>query len=195
MRTQIFTALLPLVLFWIVEEFFGLKVALVVGCVAAVLELGLEKYFKKRISFMTWASNGLILGLGAVSLWMNSGLAFKLQPMVMELSMAALMAVLRLTGGEPFMLRVMRDAPFGKPGQKEFLLKQPWFTQRLQALDTHFILFLVCHGLAVGWAAVWGSTRLWILLKGVLFYVLMVLVMIPSMRYKPSRGIPDQTRQ
>lgn len=185
MKRQLFAALFPLVLFWAIEELWGLKAALVAGCVAAVFELGWERLRQGRISFMTLSSNALVLGLGGISFAMDSGVAFKLQPMVMELGMAGLMTMARF-GGEPFMTRSFRDAPVLDAPRREAALAQDWFVARLRSMDTRLILFLSIHGLAVGWAAVWGSTRLWILLKGVLFYVLLVLVMAPM--YKRRRG-------
>jgi uncharacterized membrane protein len=64
-------------------------------------------------------------------------------------------------------------------------MAQAWFVERMARADTRLVVFFVLHGLAVAWAAVWGSTRVWILLKGVLFYVLLVLVMAPM--YKRRR--------
>ncbi|MEW6057647.1 MAG: septation protein IspZ [Bdellovibrionota bacterium] len=190
MQRQFFIALFPLVLFWVVEEFFGLKVALIVGLITAILELGYEKYSQKKIGFMTWVSNGLILGLGLVSLAMNSGTAFKLQPAVMELALALVMVAMRFGGRESFLVRSFREFPAFDAKKRDFLMNQPWFQEQVRKLDTRMIGFLVIHGLAVAWAAVWGSTRIWILLKGVLFYVLLVLVMAPM--YKRPRGNPAQ---
>lgn len=175
-------ALLPLVLFWAIEEFWGLKAALIAGCVAAVLELGWEKFRSGRISFLTASSNALVLGLGAVSFWMDSGVAFKLQPAVMETAMAVFMIVVRFRGGEPFMIRTFRDAPMLDAAKKDAVLAQGWFVARLKAADTRLIVFFIIHGFALAWSAVWASTRVWILLKGVLFYVLLVLVMAPMYR-------------
>lgn len=185
MKRQLFSALLPLVLFWAVEALYGLKAALVVGCVAAVIEIVWERFSQGKVSFLTWASNGLVLGLGGVSFLMDSGVAFKLQPAVMEVSMAGLLGWLRITG-EPFMLRTFRDAPMPDPGKRDFLLAQAWFLKRLRDADSRLIVFFVIHGLAVAWAAIWGSSTVWILLKGVVFYVLLVLVMVPM--YKRPRA-------
>lgn len=182
MKIQLFAALIPLVVFWAVESYWGLKAALVLGCVTAVIEVVWEKLTQKRVSFLTATSNGLMLGLGTLSFAMDSGVAFKLQPMVMEVAMALVMAIMRLRGGEPFMVRTFASARGVDALQRTQLMANPIFTKRLRSMDTVFIGFLFLHGLAVGAAALWGSTGLWILLKGVLFYVLMVLVFIPFLR-------------
>ena len=181
-KSQLFVAFLPLLVFWAVEEFWGLKAALIVGCITAVLEVAWEKFVAKKVSFITLASNALVLGLGGVSFLMDSGIAFKLQPMVMEFAMAGFMIGMRVTGKEPFMVRMLREAPALDATKREQILSLPGFIHRLRHMDTTFIGFLLVHGLAVGAAAIWGSTRLWILLKGVLFYVLMVVVFLPFMR-------------
>lgn len=176
----LFGALLPLVFFWAIEEFYGLKAALVAGCVVAVIEVVWEYSTKRRVSFLTWASNGLVLGLGTVSFWMDSGVAFKLQPMVMELGMAGMMVVVRFKSSEPFMLRSFKEAPVLDSKRREAALENPEFRRELGRMDLRMVVFFILHGLAVGWAAIWGSTRIWILLKGVLFYVLLALFMLPS---------------
>lgn len=194
MKTQLFAALLPLVLFWAIEEFYGLKAALIVGCIAAVLELGWEKWRQGKVSFFTLSSNVLILGLGAVSFVMDSGIAFKLQPAVMELAMAALMSGMRLKGGEPFLIRTLKEAPMLDAEKRKLIFSHDWMVARIRAADNRFILFLIFHGLAVGWAAIWGSTRAWILLKGVLFYVLLVMVFVPLYRRphgSTSASVPE----
>jgi intracellular septation protein len=180
MKQQIFTAFLPLVLFWAVEEFLGLKAALIVGCIAAVGELAWERIKRGRVSFVTWASNLLVLGLGAISYFMDSGVFFKLQPAVMEIAMAVMMVATRLRGGEPFLLRMFREGPVIDPGRRDAALANEAFVARLRVMDLRMTIFLIIHGLAVAWAAIWASSRVWILLKGVLFYVLMMMVMLPE---------------
>ncbi|MBI3544017.1 MAG: septation protein IspZ [Deltaproteobacteria bacterium] len=189
MKMQLFGALLPLVLFWAIEELWGLKAALVVGCVAAVGEVGWEKWKTGKVSFLTLSSNALVLGLGGISFWMDSGVAFKLQPAVMEAAMGIMMLGMRFRGGEPFMIRTFRSAPMLDAEKREAVLKQEWFVKRLRGSDTRLILFLFFHGVAVAWAAVYSSSRVWILLKGVLFYVLLVLVMLPMYRRPHASGI------
>ena len=189
MKGQLFAAFLPLVLFWAIEEFFGLKAALIAGCIAAVLELSWEWYRNRRISFLTAVSNLLVIGLGGVSFLTESGIAFKLQPMIMEWAMAVIMLSVRFRGGESFMVRTFRDSPGMEPKQREAVLANPLFIDRFHSMDTRLIVFLALHGLALGWAAIWGSTRIWILLKGVLFYVLFVVIVAgPLFMYKRNRG-------
>lgn len=182
MRTQVFTAIFPLVLFWAIEEFLGLKAALVVGCVAAVLEIFWERWRTGRVSTITFASNALVLGLGAVSFYMDSGIAFKLQPMVMELGMAAFLVFTRIKTGEPLFVTMVREgkSPGLTPEKQAQILASPAAVSHFVRMDLKLTLFLIVHGLAVGAAAYWGSTRLWILLKGVLFYVLLAVVMVPA---------------
>ncbi len=181
MKNALFLALLPLVLFWGVEEYFGLKAALIVGCVVAVIEIVWEKTKNSKVSFITLASNSLILGLGGISFLMDSGVAFKLQPAVMEIGMAVFLVIVARRG-EPFLLRTFREFKGADTAKREMLLSQAWFVEKIQKTDRRMVWFFLFHGLAVACAAVWGSTRMWILLKGVLFYVLMVAVMLPMYR-------------
>ena len=185
MKNTLFLALLPLVLFWAVEEYLGLKAALIVGCIAAIAEIVWEKTRTGKVSFLTLASNSLVLGLGAVSFAMDSGVAFKLQPAVMEIGMAVFLVIVARRG-EPFLLRTFREFKGADSEKREALLSQPWFVERLQKTDRRMVWFFIFHGLALVYAAIWGSTRMWILLKGVLFYVLMFAVMLPMYR-RPAK--------
>ena len=182
MRTQVFTAVFPLVLFWVIEEFLGLKAALIVGCIAAVGEIIWEYGRTRRVSVVTFASNALVLGLGAVSFYMDSGIAFKMQPMVMELGMAGFLIFTRYKTGESLFLTMVREgkSPGLTPEKQNQILGNAAALAHFALMDFKLTLFLVVHGLAVGAAALWGSTRLWILLKGVLFYVLLAVVMVPA---------------
>ena len=169
------TALLPLVVFWLIETYWGLEAALIAGCVTAVIEIVYEKLSQKRVSFMTWVSNGMVLGLGAVSYGFQSGVAFKLQPAIMELAMAVTMVVLSHRG-KPFLVEMMKNNPLHQPNINPMV--NDIILNRMVALDRRMQWFFAIHGLAVGAAAIWGSTSLWMFLKGVLFYVLMVAVMV-----------------
>ena len=189
---QLVSALFPLVLFWAIEEFWGLKAALVAGCIGAFVELGWERYSLGRVTFLTLVSNLLVLVLGGVSFFMDSGVAFKLQPFAMELGMAGFLVMSRVMGPrEPFLIQMFRQNPVIPEDRRQLLMQQDWFIAKLRGADTRLVLFLILHGLAVGWAAIWGSTRVWILLKGVLFYVLLVLVMVPM--YKRPRESVKQS--
>lgn len=185
-KGTLFLALLPLILFWAVEEFFGLKTALVVGCIAAILEIAYEKIRYKKVTFVTWISNMLVLGLGAVSYVFDSGIAFKLQPAIMEVGMGAMMLFTSIRG-EPFLIKMMKEFKGVDVEKRDALMQVPWFVERLKSANTRLIVFFFLHAIALTWAAIWGSSRIWILLKGVLFYVLLVVVMAP-MYIRPKQN-------
>ena len=112
---------------------------------------------------------------------MDSGTAFKLQPAVMELGMGFMMILMRFKG-KSFLLTIMSENPMLSQEQRNLLLGNAVMRARLIATDTRLIVFFCLHGLALAAAAIWGTTSQWILLKGVLFYVLMVAVMLPMYR-------------
>ena len=142
MSRQLFTALIPVVLFWAVEKYLGLKAAILIGSAAGVAEVAWEKITTGRVAFLTLFSNAMVVGLGVVSYVMNSGVAFKLQPGVLELVMAAMMVGMRWTGeGEPFMVRTMRDSPMLDREKRELVLAQPWFYQRLASADSRLAVW------------------------------------------------------
>lgn len=180
------SALLPLVVFWAIETYWGLEAALIAGCITAVGEIAYEKIRLGKVSAMTASSNALVLGLGAISYFMKSPVAFRLQPAVMEWGMLVMMMVGEKMSGQPFLLQMMSENPLLEADKRALIFAQPEVLKRLKATNQRLAWFLALHGLAVAAVAIWGSTGQWIFLKGILFYVLLVLVMLPM--YKRPRA-------
>lgn len=156
-KLVLLSGLLPLIVYTIVEEVYGVYWGLIAGLILGVIEIIVEKILYKKVSSMTWIVNAMIIGLGLVSLYMNDGIWFKLQPAFAE----ALMVIV-LWGSiilkKPFLQEVAKkQMPDLQPKMQEFF---GHITFRLG------LFFLVHTGLAV-WAAYSWSTINWALLKGV----------------------------
>ncbi len=190
--------LLPVVLFGVIEEYFGTLWGLVAGMIFGVGEILWEYQAERKVSMMTWGGNGMLLVLGGVSLATDSGIWFKLQPAVLEAAFAAilwgswwmkkpmLLLLIQKQGGLPVDL----DQKL-RPGAAE-VVRAGFFGMTLR-----MGFFFAAHaGLAV-WAALKWSTAAWVMLKGVGLTVSLLVYMVAEsllMRAHLKRGAQDELR-
>jgi intracellular septation protein len=160
-----FGGLIPVIAFTVIEEKYGVVAGLIAGMVFGFGEIIYELIRHRKVATMTWIGNGLLLGLGAVSLISSEGLWFKLQPAIMEGFFALAMWASCLM--KKPLLVVLAE----KQGQQlPDLVKNKLF-----GVTWRTGLFFATHtGLAV-WAALDWSTTNWALLKGIGLTVSFVL--------------------
>lgn len=156
-KLVLLSGILPLIVYTVVEEVYGTYWGLIAGLVLGVIEIVMEKLLYKKVSTVTWIVNALVIGLGCVSLYMNDGIWFKLQPAFAELLM-----VIILWGS--LILK--------KPFLREMALKQnPNTPEYMLAFFSNITfrlgIFFFIHCLLAVWAAYEWSTVNWALLKGV----------------------------
>jgi intracellular septation protein len=188
-RALLLGGVIPVVLFTVVEEVYGTWWGLVAGMVFGVGEILYEKIKQGRVDPITWIGNGLILVLGAVSLFTKEGVWFKLQPAILEVAMGLLLLG-SVIAGHPFLtLMAQKQNMFDRiPAAAQPVVRQSFsgFTARLG-------IFFLAHAVLATWAALHWSTRAWALLKGVGFTVTLIAYMLIEMFYlkrklKPRRG-------
>lgn len=163
-----FGGILPVIAFTVIEEKYGTMAGLIAGMIFGFGEIVYELIKYKKVSGMTWFGNGLLLAMGAISIWTNEGIWFKLQPAIMEAAFALALWISWL---------------IKKPLLKWMMLQQkqelPEILQaRLSGMTLRLGFFFAIHaGLAV-WAAYDWSTTNWALLKGVGLTVSMIVYML-----------------
>lgn len=152
-----FGGILPIVAFTLIEDHYGTMAGLIAGMVFGFGEILFELIKYRKVSGLTWFGNGMLLSMGAISLWTNEGIWFKLQPAIMEGAFA-----LALWGSwlikKPLLKWMMEQ-------QKQEIPEA--IKSRFSGMTFRLGIFFAIHtGLAV-WAAYdWSSTN-WALLKGV----------------------------
>lgn len=157
LNSFLFGGLLPIVLFTLVEEYYGTAWGLVAALFFGFGELSFELWKNKKISKITLVGNFLIIFLGIISLFSQDGIWFKLQPGLIEFGM-----VIFLWGSllmkKPLLLSLAQQQNIQLP---EILLKEfPKLTFRIG-------VFFLIHAVLAFWAAFYWSTTAWALLKGV----------------------------
>lgn len=163
-RSLLVAGLLPALVFTIIEEIGGTAAGLVAGMVFGVGEILYEWRTRGRVDAITWGGNGLLLGLGGVSLLTQEGVFFKLQPSILEGAMALFLAGSCLLG-RPFLWAMLQRQSLAPALPAERL--RPAVT----GMTWRMAAFLGLHAGVSAWAAFHWSTAAWAALKGVGFTV------------------------
>lgn len=166
-----FGGLLPVIAFTVIEEKYGPQAGLMAGLVFGGGEIIYELVRYKKVSQITWIGNGLLLGLGAISLFFNDGIWFKLQPAIMEFGMFVFLLGSWLVK-KPF-LQIMVEKQNPEIPQ---ILKD-----NLSGITFRMSFFFLIHASLATYAAFYWSTESWALLKGVGLTVSMIFYMICEM--------------
>lgn len=177
MRSLFLGGILPVIVFTILEEKYGTLWGLVGGMILGVGEIANEWRMQRKIDTITWIGNGLLIGMGCLSLFTNEGVWFKLQPAILEAFMGTL-----LIGS------VLIKKPFlSMMAEKQNMFMQvaeplrPVFREKFSGMTFRIGIFFLLHAILATWAAFHWSTRDWALLKGIGFTGSMILYMVVEM--------------
>lgn len=167
-RTELLKKLLPgfipLFVFIAADEIWGTKIGLFVAVgvgIAEMLWVGFrEKRFDKFILFDTL----LLVVLGAVSIWLDNDIFFKLKPGLIELILVAVLAVSAFSSVNIIGL-------MGQRYLKDTRLNEAQMSQMRKSLKYLFYIFTV-HTALVFYSAFYMSKAAWVFISGGLFYIL-----------------------
>lgn len=155
---------IPLFVFIAADEIWGTKIGLLVAVAVGIAEMlwvGIrEKRFDKFILFDTL----LLVLLGAVSIWLDNDIFFKLKPGLIEL---ILVIVLAVSAFSPVNI-------IGLMGQrylKESQFNEAQMAQMRKSLKFLFYIFSI-HTVLVFYATFFMSKAAWAFISGGLFYIL-----------------------
>ena len=165
LKSVIFMGLLPLIVYWIVENYWGVKAGVIAAFVFAVIEIIYEYKTTGKPHLITWLSNGLVIIMGVASLYLNDGIWFKLQPAVLEIIGAGFFFLTNLFG-KPLVVEMMK-----KMNPDNQALKHQFFIKYLSGMNFRFGFILLLHAILTGYAALKLSTSTWIFIKGILLFV------------------------
>jgi len=156
-KLVLLSGILPLIVYTVVEEVYGTYWGLIAGLILGVVEIIVEKVLYKKVSTVTWIVNALVIALGCVSLYMNDGIWFKLQPAFAEFIMVVIL---------------WGSLVLKKPFLRELALKQNpeipvYLLDFFSSITFRLGVFFLLHCALATWAAFDWSTINWALLKGV----------------------------
>lgn len=164
----LFGGLLPVILFTVIEEKYGTMAGLIAGMVFGLGEVIYELIRYKKVNTITWIGNGMLLGLGAISLFTNEGIWFKMQPAIFELLFFGILFFSWMMK-KPF-LKIMVE-------KQNPTLPEP-VKDRLSGMTLRLSIFFLIHAVLATYAALYWTTEAWAILKGVGLTVSMIVYML-----------------
>jgi intracellular septation protein len=174
LRALLIGGLLPVIAFSVIEDRYGTLWGLVAGMVFGVGEIVYERVKLGKVDAFTWAGNGMILVLGAVSLVTNEGIWFKLQPAIIEAVTAVIFCGSVLIK-RPLMAGLLKKQLAAQQATSPQALElAPWLIPLLSGTTFRFGLFFGAHAALATWAAIHWSTAAWAALKGIGFTVTLI---------------------
>ncbi len=181
---------LPIVVFIIADEVWGTTVGLYVAIGFGVVSLAYiylkERRFDKFVLFDTL----LIVVLGAVSLWLDNDVFFKLKPALIGVMMCALMAISVFTPKNLLMAMTQRYM-----GSMNFSNEQ--YQQLNRNFKRMFYVFVV-YTVLVFYSVWFMSTEAWAFISGAFLYIVLggyfliefIIQRVKLKRYKQQEWLP-----
>ena len=167
-RTELLKKLLPgfipLFVFIAADEIWGTKIGLYVAIGTGLLEMAWVGFKEKRFDKFILFDTLLLVVLGAVSIWLNNDIFFKLKPGLIELILVAILAVSAFSNLNIVGLmsqRYLKGATFN----------DAQVAQMRRSLKVLFYIF-TAHTILVFYATFYMSNEAWAFISGGLFYIL-----------------------
>lgn len=101
---------LPLVVFFAANKFFGVIVGTAAFMVAITVAIAVARWKLGRVSPMQWLSALLVIGFGALTIWLNDERFIQLKPTIIYLGFAAVLLIGVASGRS--MIRALLGAAF-----------------------------------------------------------------------------------
>lgn len=184
MRSQtislLFGGLLPIIAFTLIEDHYGPLWGTLAGMVFGVGEITYELIHFRKVSSITWIGNGMILGLGGISIFTQDGFWFKMQPAILEAFFAFFLWGSLLTKKNVLLMMAEKQ----NPNIPEIL------KSNFKGITFRIGIFFFLHALLATWAALEWSTTAWAWLKGAGVMISMVIYMIAEGIYLRAKIRP-----
>ncbi len=171
---QALWAFAPLLLFYIVEDHYGLKAGLILAMALALLELAWHWLRHRRLEKMVLFSSGLILFLGGLSLLSDDERFMLYTPVIGDLMVSGILA-LSLLRGRPLLLSLAGQ-------QDPEILSDPIRRAYMGSLTGRLAINLALHAAVTAWST--GESReIWIFVSGPLQYLFLGFQLVGEFLY------------
>lgn len=158
---------IPLFVFIIADEFWGMKVGIIVALLIGLGEMGLTWFREKRLDRFVLLDTALLVALSGVSILLENDIFFKLKPALIELILCAILGVsvfssLDIIG--TMTRKYMKGVEMNE-------VQEALFKKNLRNL----FYIVVAHTALVFYSAFYMSKEAWAFISGGLFYILFVI--------------------
>ena len=161
---------IPLFVFIIADEVWGMKVGLVVALVTGIGEMTITFIREKRLDKFVLLDTALLVALSCVSYLLENDLFFKLKPALIEL---ILVAILGLSGFTSIDIVGSMSRKYMK-GIEMNAAQEVMFRKNLRNL----FFIVLAHTAIVIYSAFYMSNAAWAFISGGLFYILFAIYFV-----------------
>ncbi|HEY3388452.1 MAG TPA: NUDIX domain-containing protein [Prolixibacteraceae bacterium] len=158
---------IPLFVFIIADEFWGMKVGLIVALLIGLGEMGFTWYREKRLDRFVLLDTALLVALSGISILLDNEIFFKLKPALIELILCVILGVSVFSSVDiigAMTRKYMKGVEMNE-------VQEALFKRNLRNL---FYIVVVHTGL-VFYSAFYMSKEAWAFISGGLFYILFVI--------------------
>ena len=167
---KLLPGLLPIFIFIIADEIWGTKIALFVAIVFGIAELIYILVTEKKLDKFVLFDTALIVFLGAVSIYLDNDIFFKLKPAFIGLIFVIILGISAFSK-----LNIM--TLMSKRYMKNIELQEQQIRQMNKTVKLFFYIFAV-HTALVFYSAFYMSTEVWAFISGALFYIIFGIIFI-----------------
>jgi len=158
---------IPLFVFIIADELWGMKVGLVVALLIGLGEMGFTLIREKRLDRFVLLDTALLVALSGVSILLENEIFFKLKPVLIELILCAILGVSIFS---PVDIVGTMTRKYMK-GMEMNEVQEALFKRNLRNL----LYIVVVHIALVLYSAFYMSNEAWAFISGGLFYILFII--------------------
>ena len=133
----------------------------------ALLEILLERILFRHIHTISKINFILIVILGGVAFLGEEGIWFKLQPFFTGVGLGGILWVQNFRG-KSIMWKMLEEFPNKVPPPRPLV----------EMMERHMSIFMLFYGIFMGAVAIWCSTKEWLFLKTIGFYIAFFLFFI-----------------
>ncbi len=167
-QSELFKKLLPgfipLFVFIIADEYWGMKIGIAVALLIGLGEMGYTWIREKRLDRFVLLDTALLVALSGISILLENEIFFKLKPALIETILTAILAVSIYS---PLDLIGTMTRKYMK-GVEMNALQETVFKRNLKNL----FYIILAHTLLVYYSAFFMSKEAWAFISGGLFYIL-----------------------
>lgn len=176
--TYLLIAILPLVAYVVVDAIWGLRAGILTAMAAILFILTYHYIEFSTIDTFILGEGLFILVFGLISLGLNNGRFFKLQPVVLGVLLVGLMLWFEVFS-EPILLKMLPTMMKMAPEFSE-MFADPDFVVKLRRISAMMIVLLSLHTAMVAWSAFRWSNFAWLMTRLAIYPLTFTCALIVS---------------
>ena len=162
--------IIPLLLFVIIDSFFGVKKAAIMTVIAGFAEVAYSLYYFGNVDQFSIITIGTIILFGGCSYFLNRGIFIKIQPVFLSFIFAGAL-IYSYVINAPLLLEFANKYSHLLPEMNQRMIVIPQFQELLKLSTLTMGIGIFFHGVATLFAALYLSNWWWLAVRGIGFYL------------------------